>query len=660
MVACQALKVLRSTTTPSFVDLSTLERTFQGLEAYERHLHAAHASIEHDHIARATPRAQYVSKWTETPDYANSQERRLGEALDRAYLDLNHASRALERARATGEDSASLEHGISSLESEIQNLLRMMRESAGLKPGQRLGDGRYRLTRLLGHGGFASVWLASDRQAQRDVAIKVMHEHLGRDSTRREHFHRGASVMAQLDHRAVVRVLAEAREESGYLYFVMECVAGLTYEEAVLHQGLPRRQIVEIVRDVADALSLAHDRGWYHRDIKPANILLDRAGSPKLTDFDLVGDPEISWVTRTGAMGSGLYTSPDVLSSKRRYAAADDVYSLGLSLLFGLKGEVEDWYVLVAERDQTISTLECHDELKSILLTATHRDWQSRYQHARDFREALDTYLELWEPAAVAVLSPEEMPLPEYEVAATSEEQVPPSLEAAAAFPADASVPDRAIDAPTKVLLLEPENQNALRSLEQVFTQTERWADLAEILEREAEIGESAEEILEFKYRLGQVYQHRLGDLDRAIAAYRDVIGAAPEHTATLEALEGLFEAGTKQPEIAEILEPLYQASARVGEAHPGARGAAGAHRGAGRQNRDVSPHRGRCRGAAARCPLGLLRPRASAEGTSARRADRDGDRAAGRPTSTMAGKTWPTPTPTCSASRVSRPPPRR
>ena len=112
-----------------------------------------------------------------------------------------------------------------------------------------------------------------------------------------------------------------------------------------------------------------------------------------------------------------------------------------------------------------------------------------------------------------------------------------------------------------RVLAADPENQSAVRALDRLFTQMERWQDLAEVLVRESEIGQSPDEILEFKYRLGQVYQVRLGDLDKAIAAYREVISAAPEHEDTLKALEALFESGTKQLEIGEILEPLYQAS---------------------------------------------------------------------------------------------------
>jgi tetratricopeptide (TPR) repeat protein len=111
------------------------------------------------------------------------------------------------------------------------------------------------------------------------------------------------------------------------------------------------------------------------------------------------------------------------------------------------------------------------------------------------------------------------------------------------------------------VLGKDPENQVAVRSLDRLFTQMERWEDLAEVLARESEIGQSPDEILGFKFRLGQIYQARLGDLDKAIAAYREVISAAPEHEDTLRALEALFESGTKQLEIGAILEPLYQST---------------------------------------------------------------------------------------------------
>ncbi|HEX9297066.1 MAG TPA: tetratricopeptide repeat protein [Polyangiaceae bacterium] len=113
-----------------------------------------------------------------------------------------------------------------------------------------------------------------------------------------------------------------------------------------------------------------------------------------------------------------------------------------------------------------------------------------------------------------------------------------------------------------RVLGADPENQSAVSALDRLFVRTERWGDLAQVLAREAEIGQTPDDILEFKYRLGQVYELRLSDLDSAIGAYREVLAAAPEHAPTLEAIERLFASGTKQAEIAEILEPLYQTAA--------------------------------------------------------------------------------------------------
>ena len=112
-----------------------------------------------------------------------------------------------------------------------------------------------------------------------------------------------------------------------------------------------------------------------------------------------------------------------------------------------------------------------------------------------------------------------------------------------------------------RVLAVEAENQGALGALDRLFSMTERWTELVEILKREAETGQDPDEILELKYRLGQVYQGRLSDLASAIAAYKEVLSVAPEHMQTREALEGLFAAGVNQMEIGEILEPLYQAS---------------------------------------------------------------------------------------------------
>ena len=118
---------------------------------------------------------------------------------------------------------------------------------------------------------------------------------------------------------------------------------------------------------------------------------------------------------------------------------------------------------------------------------------------------------------------------------------------------------DAAIARYRRVADADSENLTAIRALDRLYAMTERWPELAAVLAREAEIAQSPDEILELRYRLGQVQQTRLGNLDAAIAAYRDVINAAPEHQATLDALEALFASGAKQLEVGEILEPLYR-----------------------------------------------------------------------------------------------------
>ena len=171
--------------------------------------------------------------------------------------------------------------------------------------------------------------------------------------------------------------------------------------------------------------------------------------------------------------------------------------------------------------------------------------------------ERLAMQIERWQ--AVAKLYDRE--LDKLEGAAEPARTVDLGLRVAQVYEVQLEDVNEAVARYRRVLQADPENQSAVRALDRLFTQNERYADLAEVLTLEAEIGQTPDEILEFKYRLGQVYQTKLGDVQRAIQAYREVISAAPEHTDTLRALEALFESGTHQLAVAEILEPLYQST---------------------------------------------------------------------------------------------------
>jgi tetratricopeptide (TPR) repeat protein len=106
---------------------------------------------------------------------------------------------------------------------------------------------------------------------------------------------------------------------------------------------------------------------------------------------------------------------------------------------------------------------------------------------------------------------------------------------------------------------VEPDNWTALSSLDRLLSATERWAELVPILAKESEVGPTPDELLEFKFRLGQVHQLALNDLPAAIQCYREVLAAAPEHVATIEALESLFAEGHHQDEIAAVLQPIFE-----------------------------------------------------------------------------------------------------
>ncbi|MCU0680773.1 MAG: tetratricopeptide repeat protein [Polyangiaceae bacterium] len=169
--------------------------------------------------------------------------------------------------------------------------------------------------------------------------------------------------------------------------------------------------------------------------------------------------------------------------------------------------------------------------------------------------ERLATAVDRW--PAVATLYDEELG----RLADRPERLIELTLRVAQIYEVQLEDLDAAVARYRRVLEVDPENQSAVRSLDRLFSEAGRWRELGEVLAREAELGQSGDEVLEFKYRLGMLQQTRLDDVESAINAYRDILNSAPDHVPALEALEGLFAQGVRQLEIAETLEPLYQSA---------------------------------------------------------------------------------------------------
>ncbi|HMI91944.1 MAG TPA: tetratricopeptide repeat protein [Polyangiales bacterium] len=118
---------------------------------------------------------------------------------------------------------------------------------------------------------------------------------------------------------------------------------------------------------------------------------------------------------------------------------------------------------------------------------------------------------------------------------------------------------DAAIARYRVVYEVDPTHIDALEALDRLYEATERWAELADVLDREAEVAATPDDVLNLRFRIGQLYQHRLGDPSRAVERYRDIVAAAPEHEGAVGELQNLFNQGVEPGQIAEILEPLYR-----------------------------------------------------------------------------------------------------
>jgi len=192
-------------------------------------------------------------------------------------------------------------------------------------------EGRFRLERILGHGGMSEVWLAHDLELERPVAVKLLSS-----AGTAPRFEREARSAASLSHPNIVGVF-DFGEHEGRPYLVLEYVPGGTLDER-LSKPLSDEDVAEIARDIAAGLAHAHERGIVHRDLKPSNVLFDGEGRAKIADFGVARVLSDATLTTTGAVvGTAQYMAPEQATGGE-VGPESDVYAFGVILFQLLTG----------------------------------------------------------------------------------------------------------------------------------------------------------------------------------------------------------------------------------------------------------------------------------------------------------------------------------
>jgi serine/threonine-protein kinase len=215
--------------------------------------------------------------------------------------------------------------------SQWETILRRLR--AGL-------SNEYRITRELGRGGQAAVFLAEERSLHRQVAIKVLAPGTLTDDAAVDRFLREARTVAALEHEHIVPIYAVRQVEELHC-FVMRYILGRSLAAIIADCGqLPLNVIRAVAFQVGSALQYAHRKGVVHRDVKPANVLFSEEGSAIVTDFGIAKDLSGTRSTVTGMlMGTPAYMSPEQCRQEG-LSWSSDQYSLGIVLYEMLTGDV--------------------------------------------------------------------------------------------------------------------------------------------------------------------------------------------------------------------------------------------------------------------------------------------------------------------------------
>ena len=272
-----------------------------------------------------------------------------------------------------------------------------------LASGTRLGP--YEIVALIGAGGMGEVYRAKDSRLGREVAIKVLPEHLAANPDRMARFEREARAVAALSHPNILAI-HDFGQDKGVAYAVTELLEGQTLRAKLAQSPAPWRRAVEISTAIAEGLAAAHAKGITHRDVKPENIFITSDGRVKILDFGLArfepaGTAAADAATETEAgsiLGTVGYMSPEQVRGLKAEPPSD-IFSFGCVLYEMVAGKraferstgAETMAAILNADPAPISEsgAQAPPELARVIQRCLEKEPHARYHSAHDLALAL-------------------------------------------------------------------------------------------------------------------------------------------------------------------------------------------------------------------------------------------------------------------------------
>jgi len=269
--------------------------------------------------------------------------------------------------------------------------------------GQKISD-RYQIIKSIGEGGMANVYLAYDTILDRNVAVKILRGDLSNDEKFVRRFQREALSASSLAHPNIVEVY-DVGEDNGEYYIVMEYIEGKHLKSLLKKRGkLTLSEAVDIMMQITDGMSVAHDSYIIHRDIKPQNIMILENGLVKITDFGIAMAMNATQLTQTNSVMGSVHYLPPEQASGQGSTLQSDIYSMGIVMYELITGELPfkgDNAVEIALKHlkEPISDIRekvpnIPNSIVNIIKKATAKNPKNRYNDAREMHEDLKTALD--------------------------------------------------------------------------------------------------------------------------------------------------------------------------------------------------------------------------------------------------------------------------